>query len=163
MAIQITVTGGNAVEIMSELFGMMKGVALLSQTQTVRETAPVVGPSLNEPDVVEEKAQAHAAEVAAQAEPPKRGRGRPPKLEVVQAKPTPAPAEATPAPEQPEAPAEVTLEDVTNAMQEVIVKVSTEAAITLFKAFGATKRSELKPEDYADFVAKAREHVAQGR
>ena len=88
----------------------------------------------------------------------------------------PAPAaapEPTPAPTQPEAPAEVTLEDVTledvtledvtAAMQEVIVKVSTEAAIALFGQFGASKRSELKPEQYADFVAKARERVAQGK
>lgn len=67
---------------------------------------------------------------------------------------TAAEAEAHRAPNA--VPAEASLEDVRDALRALAGAKGTDPCSALLKKFGASKSSELKPEDRSAFVAEAR-------
>ena len=67
---------------------------------------------------------------------------------------TAAEAEAHRAPNA--VPAEASLEDVRDALRALAGAKGTDPCSALLKKFGASKSSELKPEDRAAFVAEAK-------
>lgn len=121
-----------------------------ARTEAARPAAqadvPVVSAEL--PESLRAEAQAVAA---ANAEPVKRGRGRPRKA------PTHAELASTVGPDvEPEAEPEpakpLTVDDVRAALQGFTAAKGVPAGLALLKTFGASRISELKAEDYAAFV-----------
>ena len=73
--------------------------------------------------------------------------------------PPQAPVASTPAPSNqvPAAPAgAVTLADIQAIVPKLAAKIKRDGVLELFKKYGATKGSEIKPEDYEKFHAEAK-------
>jgi len=75
---------------------------------------------------------------------------------------TPAPAAQTPAAAPVAAPAAPgpSFKEVADALVELVTKKDRATGVALLAEFGATKAPELKPTDYALFVAKAKAMLA---
>lgn len=101
------------------------------------------------------------------AEPPKRGRGRPPKTETKpEPKPEPEPkAETKPEPKPEPKPADAPAKSIDiRALQGLVTRTLDTVGPTslrkVFAEFGAPKLTDLKPDQYPAFAAKLNELLA---
>lgn len=86
--------------------------------------------------------------------PPAEGKGKGKKTE--EAAPAATTAPTSPPPPPPPPPAGPTLDEVRNALKAYAAIEGNPAAIELLKSFGTESISGLKPEKYAEFIAKAK-------
>lgn len=101
------------------------------------------------------------AEVPAEEAPPKRGRGRRPKVEVAAPAGTPA-AAAVGQPAAQSAPAAVPYSAVAEPLGE-LAEVDHGKAVAVLAGFGVTSAKQLKPEQYGAVAEAARKALGEAR